>query len=107
MTARGVRGGERDGRAADVRGDGGAIGLAVTTSIFWGYVASDGDCLTLDDGDGAQLDAFLGDAGVVTRVDDFGDVLVRFGRLLHDEFRRSDANRDALGLELGEHVFVL
>lgn len=45
-------GGECDGCVVDVRGDGGAIGFAVITSIFGGYVVSDGDCLIFDDGDG-------------------------------------------------------
>jgi len=77
---------------------------------YSGFICSffrGGGLLTLNDGNRSKLDALFGYPGVVTGVDDFGDVLVRFRRFLHDEFRRRDANGDTFRLELSQDVFVL
>ena len=76
-------------------------------SVSLGMRSRGGGLLTLNDGDRSKLDALFGYPGVVTGVDDFGDVLVRFRRFLHDEFRRRDANGDTFRLELSQDVFVL
>mmetsp|Transcript_7793 Transcript_7793/g.19842 ORF Transcript_7793/g.19842 Transcript_7793/m.19842 type:complete len:223 (+) Transcript_7793:15-683(+) len=63
--------------------------------------------LALDDGDGAELDGLLGDAGVVARVDHLRDVLVALRRLLHHQLGARHADGDPLGLQVVQHVLVV
>ena len=62
--------------------------------------------LALDHCNGTQLDDFVGDAGCVAGVHHRGDVLVRLGRLLHDELRRGDPDGDAFLCQRIEHLLV-
>lgn len=59
-----------------------------------------------DHSDRPQLDDLVRDAGGVAGVDHGGHVLVRLGRLLHDQLRRGDANGDALLGERVEHLLI-
>lgn len=60
----------------------------------------------LDDGDGSQLDALLGDAGLMARVHHLVHVLVGFGRLLRHQLGRCHADADALLGQVGQHLLV-
>jgi len=60
--------------------------------------------LTLDNRNGAQFDALLGDSRRVAGVHYLRDVFVRLRSFFHDQLRRGDADGDALGCKLVQHL---
>lgn len=63
--------------------------------------------LTLDDGNGSQFDALLANASRMTCVHNIRDILVRLGRLFHDQLRGGHTNGDAQCLHIVQHIGIL
>ena len=61
----------------------------------------------LDDGHRLQFDTLLTDASRVAGVHHVSHVLVRLGRLLHDQLGRGHPHRDAQLVHLGQNLLVL
>lgn len=60
--------------------------------------------LAFDYSNRPQFDRLLRDTRLMTSIHNVGDVLVRLGRLLHDQLRRCHANADALIRQSIEHI---